>query len=85
VLICSLLLAGLFLFSSRARIEAERKKQQEQDDLQRFTREFVAEGGDVRDAEKEFRRTRSARAATRAQSKAQAARREMYAGRMREV
>ena len=39
--------------------EAKAKKQQEQDDLECFTLTFVAEGGDSRDAEEEWRRTRS--------------------------
>jgi hypothetical protein len=39
--------------AERERKEAEANKQQAQDELERFTRTFVAEGGDPRDAEEE--------------------------------
>jgi hypothetical protein len=69
----------------RERIEAERKKQQEQDELERFTRAFVAEGGDLRDTEAEWRRTCSEQAAQPARAKGEAARLSMYQSRMRAV
>lgn len=60
-------------------------KQQEQDDLERFTRTFVAEDGHPRDAEEEWRRTCSEQAALSASAKAQAARLLMYQSRMKAV
>jgi hypothetical protein len=64
---------------------AEAKKQQEQDDLERFMRTFVAEGGDPRDAEEEWRGTRSKHAAQSKRAKAEGARLSMYQSRMRAV
>ena len=52
----------------------EAKKQQEQDDLEHFMRTFVAEGGDPREAEEEWRRTRSKHAAQSERAKAEARR-----------
>ena len=63
----------------------EAKKQQEQDDLERFMRTFVAEGGDPREAEQEWRRTRSKHAAQSERAKAEGARLSMYQSRMRAV
>jgi hypothetical protein len=63
--------------------EAEAKKQQEQDDLERFMRTFVAEGGDPREAEEEW--TRSKHAAQSERAKAEAVRLSMYQSRMRAV
>jgi hypothetical protein len=54
-------------------------------DLERFMRTFVAEGGDPRDAEEEWRRTRSKHAAQSERAKAEAARLSMYQSRMRAV
>ena len=54
--------------------EAKAKKQQEQDDLERFMRTFVAEGGDLREAEEEWRRTRSKHAAQSERAQAEARR-----------
>jgi hypothetical protein len=71
--------------AERERQATEAKKQQEADELERFKRTFVSEGGDPRDAEKEWRRGRSERAAQSAQAKAQAARSEMHRTRMRAV
>jgi hypothetical protein len=48
-------------------------------------RTFVAEGGDPRDAEEEWRRTRSKHAAQSERAKAEGARLSMYQSRMRAV
>jgi hypothetical protein len=48
-------------------------------------RTFVAEGGDPREAEEEWRRTRSKHAAQSERAKAEAARLWMYQSRMRAV
>ncbi len=69
----------------REQREIEEKKQREADDLERYKRQFVADGGDPGSAEDEWRRTRNERAAESAKAKEQAAHREMYANRMREV
>ena len=69
----------------REKREIEEKKQREADDLERFKRTFVAEGGDSRDAEAEWRRGRSEHAAQIARAKAEAARLSMYQSRMRAV
>jgi hypothetical protein len=69
----------------RERQEDEAKKQQEADELERFTRTFVAEGGDPLEAEEEWRRTRSEHASQSARAKAEAARLSMYQSRMRAV
>jgi len=69
----------------RERIEDEARKQREADDLERFTQEFVAEGGDPRDAESEWRRTRTERASERAAEKSQAAMSAMIRTRMRQA
>jgi hypothetical protein len=71
--------------AERERKEAEANKQQEQDELERFTRTFVAEGGDPRDAEEEWRRTCSEQAAQSARAKAEATRLLMYQSRMKAV
>ena len=71
--------------AERERQEAEAKKQQEADDLERFKWTFVAEGGDPRDAEAEWRRTRSEHSAQIATAKTEAARLSMYQRRMRTV
>jgi hypothetical protein len=71
--------------AERERKEAEANKQQEQDELERFTRTFVAEGGDPRDAEAEWRRTCSEQAAQSASAKVEAARLLMYQSRMKAV
>jgi hypothetical protein len=69
----------------RERKAAEAKRQQEADNLERFKRTFIAEGGRPSDAEKEWRKGRSERAARSAQAKAEAARLSMYKSRSREV
>jgi hypothetical protein len=71
--------------AERERRQAEAKKQQEADELEKFVRTFVSEGGDPRDAEAAWRRSRNEHAAQSAQARAQAARREMYQSRMRAV
>jgi hypothetical protein len=65
--------------------EIEEKKQREQDDLERFTRPFVAAGGDPGSAEAEFKRTRNERAAESAKEKEQATQWAMRESRMRAV
>jgi hypothetical protein len=66
--------------------EAESKKQREQDELERFTRQFVAAGGDPGDAEEaEFKRTRNERATQSARAKEETALREMRERRSRAV
>ena len=67
----------------RERQQAEAKKQQEADALERFKRTFVAEGGDPRDAADEWRPTRNERAAKSARAKEEATHREMFDTRMR--
>jgi hypothetical protein len=69
----------------REQREAEEKKQREQDDLERFTRQFVADGGDPDSAEDEWRRARNERAAESARASEQAARQSMRQRRMRGV
>ncbi len=66
----------------REQREIEEKKQREADDLERFKRQFVAEGGDPGSAEDEWRRTRNDRAAESARAKEQAAHQGMYQSRM---
>ena len=65
--------------------EIEEKKQREADDLERFQRTFVAEGGDPVRAEDEFKRTRNERAAKSARAKEEATHREMFESRTRVV
>jgi hypothetical protein len=69
----------------REQREIEEKKQREQDDLERFTRQFVADGGDPGSAEAEFKRTRNERATQSARAKEEAAQREMRERRSRAV
>jgi hypothetical protein len=69
----------------RERVEAESKKQREADDLERFKRRFVADGGDPGSAEDEWRRTRNDRAAESARARELAAHQGMYQSRMRAV
>ena len=71
--------------AERERQQAEANKQQDADELERFMRTFVAEGGDPLDAEEEWRRTCSEQAAQSATAKAEAAHLSMYQSRMRAV
>ncbi len=69
----------------REQREIEEKKQREADDLERYKRQFVADGGDPGSAEDEWRRTRNERAAQSARAKEQDARQGMYQSRMSAV
>jgi hypothetical protein len=69
----------------REQREIEEKQQRAADDLERYKRQFVAEGGDPASAEDEFKRTRNERAAESAKAREQAARQAMRQTRMREV
>jgi hypothetical protein len=69
----------------REQADAAREKQRERDELERFTREFVAAGGDPGSAEKEWQRTRNERAAESAKAKEEATQREMRERRSRVV
>lgn len=70
---------------ARAQREIEENKQREADDLERYKRQFVAEGGDPGSAEAEWRRTRNERAAQSARAKEEATSRAMFEHRMRAV
>jgi hypothetical protein len=69
----------------REQREIEEKKQREADDLERYTREFVAAGGDPKSAEAEFKRTRNERASESARAKEEATHQGMRERRMRAV
>ena len=69
----------------REKAEAERKKQQEADDLARFTRTFVANGGSEADAKAAYKALKNERAADAARRADVDVSARMRAARMRAV